>query len=258
MLRVIVFLYGLFAYATFLGVFLYCIGFVGNLLVPTSLDGAPVSPLGKALLINAALLTIFALQHSIMARQWFKKLWTKIVPEPIERSTYVLFTNIALAALVWYWQPIGGVVWSVESQLFQTVLWALFAFGWLLVLLSTFMIDHFDLFGMRQVTLYLMKKPYTPLEFKIPWLYKYVRHPLYIGFLFAFWATPTMTMSHLLFAVATTAYILVAVRIEEGDLVKAFGAKYTDYRRRVPMFIPGLGRSGPSQVADAEVDRTTT
>ena len=241
--RTLFFAYGAVSYLIFFGTFLYAIGFIGNIGVPTSLDRAPRDPWLVALAVNAGLLALFAVQHSVMARPWFKRRWTRIVPKPIERSTYVLFSSLALILLFWQWRPLGGVVWSVEDPVGRAVLYGLFAFGWGLVLVATFLIDHFDLFGLRQVWLYLIGKPYTARELCTPWLYRYVRHPLYVGWFFAFWATPTMTISHLVFAVATTAYILIAIQFEERDLVREHGAAYEDYRRRVPMLIPGLRRS---------------
>ena len=236
--RIAVFLYGLVCYAIFFGTFLYAVGFIGNLFVPKSIDSAPQEPLLQALLINVLLLGIFAIQHSLMARPFFKQRWTKIVPKPAERSTYVLFSSLALILMFWQWQPMGGVVWDVQDPVARGLLLSLFGFGWLLVLATTFLINHFDLFGLRQVTLYLLGKEYTPLPFKTPGLYKLVRHPLYVGWLFAFWATPTMTVAHLVFALATSAYILVAIRWEERDLVNEHGKAYEHYRQSVPMLIP--------------------
>jgi protein-S-isoprenylcysteine O-methyltransferase Ste14 len=238
MRRIVAFGYGTVSYTIFLGTFLYAIGFVGNFVVPTSLDATPAQPLGWALLTNLTLLSLFALQHSIMARPAFKRWWTRFVPQPVERSTYVLFSSLALLLLFWLWQPMGGVVWQMESALGQDIMFSFFTFGWLLVLASTFLINHFDLFGLRQVYLYLRGRPYTPLTFKTPGPYQYVRHPLYVGWLFAFWATPTMTAAHLVFAFMTTAYILVAMQLEERDLLTAHGEHYAAYRRRVPMLIP--------------------
>jgi protein-S-isoprenylcysteine O-methyltransferase Ste14 len=242
--RALVFAYGLVCYAVFFGTFLYAVGFIGNLLVPKSIDSTPQGSLAEALMVNALLLGVFALQHSVMARPAFKRWWTKIVPEPVERSTYVLFSSLALLLLFWQWRPMGGVIWQLEAPLAQGLLRALFAFGWLLVLVSTFLINHLDLFGLRQVYLYLQGKPYTRLGFKTPGLYQLVRHPLYAGWLFAFWAAPVMTVAHLVFAVATTTYILIAVRLEEHDLVKEHGRAYEDYRRRVPMLIPTGRKKG--------------
>jgi methanethiol S-methyltransferase len=237
MKRSLIFVYGLASYAVFFITFLYAIGFVGNLWVPRSIDSAPQAPLTTALLINLALLGLFAVQHSVMARPAFKRWWTRLVPPAAERSTYVLFSSIALIALFAFWQPMGGTVWNVESPLGRAVLYAGFAFGWSLVLVSTFLINHFDLFGLRQVWLELLGKPYQPLPFKTPFLYRFVRHPLYVGWFFAFWATPTMTVAHLVFAVATSAYILVAIQLEERDLIDAH-PEYEGYRRRVPMLVP--------------------
>lgn len=249
MRKALVFTYGLLAYAIFLGTFVYAVGFIGNLGVPKAIDAVPTVPWAQAILIDLALLTVFALQHSLMARPAFKRWWTQWVPKPAERSTYVLFSSLALIALFAFWQPIGGVIWTIEDPLGYAVLYALFAFGWALVLVSTFLINHFDLFGLRQVWLYLRGQPYTPLRFATPVLYRHVRHPLYVGWFFAFWATPTMTVTHFLFAVVTTLYILVAVRWEERDLVSEHGEAYTAYRRRVPRFIPRLAKPGPREGA---------
>jgi methanethiol S-methyltransferase len=239
--RLTIFVYGVLCYLIFFATFLYAIGFIGNFGVPKSIDSAPTAPLLTALLTNVVLLGIFAVQHSVMARPAFKRWWTRIVPEAVERSTYVLLSSLALIALFAFWQPIGGVVWNVESPAGRAALYAAFAFGWALVLVSTFLINHFDLFGLRQVWLELVGKPYRPLPFKTPLLYRYVRHPLYVGWFFAFWATPTMTVAHLVFAIATTAYILIAIQFEERDLVKAH-PEYADYRRHVPMLVPFMKR----------------
>jgi protein-S-isoprenylcysteine O-methyltransferase Ste14 len=236
--RVLFFVYGSLSYLIFFGTFLYAIGFIGNFGVPRTLDGVPSGSLPVALAIDAGLLTLFAVQHSVMARKWFKEWWTRIVPTPIERSTYVLFSSLALILLFWQWRPIGIQIWSVEDPTARLILRALFAFGFGLVLLSTFLINHFDLFGLRQVWLYLLGRPYTELRFGTPGPYSLVRHPLYVGWLFAFWMTPTMTLAHLLFSVATTAYILLAIQWEERDLVRDHGGSYEDYRRSVPMLVP--------------------
>jgi len=236
--RVTIFLYGLGCYAVFFATFLYAIGFIGNFLVPRTIDGVPGMGFTTALLINLGLLSAFALQHSVMARPVFKRWMTRFIPEAAERSTYVLASSIALIALFYYWQPLGGVVWNVEDGFLRAVLLGLFAFGWALVLAATFLINHFDLFGLRQVWLQLRGRPYVPLKFTTPGPYRLVRHPLYLGWLFAFWATPTMTVTHLLFAVVTTAYILLAIQLEERDLVSALGDDYRLYRERVPMILP--------------------
>jgi len=238
MKKTISLLYGVISYLLFFGTFLYSFGFVGNLFVPKSIDGATRVPLWNALLINAGLLLLFALQHSIMARPVFKRWWTSIVPEPLERSTYVLLSSLCLLLLEWQWQPMGGIIWSMKSMAGKNIMTGIFILGWLIVLLSTFMINHFDLFGLRQVWFYFLGKSYQPLRFRIPFFYKYVRHPLYLGWLLAFWSTPVMTVAHLLFALLTTGYILTAIYFEERDLVTTFGNKYSDYKSKVPMIFP--------------------
>lgn len=235
--RIIAFLYGVACYLAFLAAFLYAIGFIGNFLVPKSIDSGMQMSFMNALAINAALLGLFAVQHSVMARQWFKRAWSRIVPTSVERSTYVLFSSLALLLLFWKWQPMGGVVWDVKSGLGRAALYSLYAAGWAIVLAATFLINHFDLFGLRQVWLHLLGRPYTQLEFRTPGLYRYVRHPLYVGWLLVFWSASKMTLAHLAFAVATTAYILIAIQFEERDLIR-FHAEYAEYRRRVPMLVP--------------------
>jgi protein-S-isoprenylcysteine O-methyltransferase Ste14 len=238
--RVLFFVYGLTAYLTFLATFLYAIAFVGGFAVPTRLDGALQTSLPRALAIDALLLTVFAVQHSVMARRWFKERWTQIVPWTIERSTYVLCASLALILLVTEWRPIGMTIWSVDEPAARLALWTLFAAGWATVLIVTFLINHFDLFGLRQVWLPLIGRPYTRVSFRTPLPYRYVRHPLYLGFLFAFWMTPNMTLAHLVFAIATTAYIVLAIQFEERDLVSEHGAAYEAYRLRVPLLVPAI------------------
>lgn len=235
--RIGFFAYGLICYAIFFATFLYAIGFIGGFAVPTKLDGAASGPLPAALAVDVALLGAFAVQHSIMARRWFKEWWTHIVPPELERSTYVLVSSLALVLMFWQWRPLGGVVWTVTNPALRAPILTLFAFGWTLVLISTFLINHFDLFGLRQVWFALRAKPYAPLRFGTPGPYKLVRHPLYVGWFFAFWMTPTMTYAHLLFAIATAAYILLAIQFEERDLIRLH-PEYTAYRQRVPMLIP--------------------
>jgi protein-S-isoprenylcysteine O-methyltransferase Ste14 len=239
MSRIGVFLYGVLCYAIFLAVFLYGIGFIGGFATPTLLDGAPHRPLVEALAIDLGLLAAFAIQHSGMARPAFKRWWTKIVPESMERSTYVLISSLALALMYWVWAPIGGVVWHAEGAA-RTAVIGLYLAGWALLLYSTFLIDHFDLFGLRQVWRRLANRAYEPPMFHTPFLFTLVRHPLYVGWLMIFWAAPTMTVAHLVFAVMTTAYILIAIQLEERDLLDAFGEDYAAYRRRTPMLIPGF------------------
>jgi protein-S-isoprenylcysteine O-methyltransferase Ste14 len=248
MKRVSVLLYGVVCYAIFFGTFLYAIGFIGNFIVPRSIDAAPETTLGVALAIDIALLGVFALQHSIMARPAFKRWWTRFVPTVIERSTYTLLSSLALLLLFWQWRPIGAVIWNVDNETARALLYAGFAFGWLLVLVSTFLINHFDLFGLRQVWLYFRGRSYTEIPFRTPVLYKLVRHPLYVGWFFAFWCAPTMTAAHLLFAILTTAYILIAIQLEERDLTRAH-PEYARYRERVPMLVPFLRKRSRSETA---------
>ena len=241
MKRIATLTYGVICYATFFATFLYAIGFIGNLIVPKSIDSVPTVSMGTALLINTVLLAIFAVQHSVMARPFFKRWLTRFIPKAAERSTFVVASSVALIVLFLFWQPMGGVVWSVENPHAQILLHVAFAFGWLLVLVSTFAINHFDLFGLRQVWTNLRKQPYTDVKFVTPMLYRLVRHPMYIGFFLGFWAAPVMTVAHLVFAVATTAYILIAIQLEERDLLDAH-PEYREYQRRVPMIIPFIPR----------------
>ena len=248
MTRIIAFTYGTACYLIFLATFLYGVAFIGNIGPIKTIDGAATAPFGQALLINTFLLGLFAVQHSVMARPAFKQWWTRLVPKPVERSTYVLFSSLTLLLLFHAWQPMGGTVWEVNDPILRGAVYGLYAGGWLLILVATFLINHFDLFGMRQVWLHLKNQPYTPLKFSTPGLYRYVRHPLYVGWLFTFWATPTMTVAHLVFAVATTAYILIAIRWEERDLIDAHGQAYGQYREEVPMLIPAVRPYAPAEI----------
>ena len=249
--RIAVFTYGLVCYLVFFGTFLYAIGFIGNWVVPKTMDPGPQGPFGTALLINALLLGIFAVQHSVMARQSFKQAMTRIIPEAAERSTYVLMSSLALILLFWQWRPMGGVLWDVQDPTLRLVPSGVYLGGIAIVLVATFLINHFDLFGLRQVWVHLKGGRYDPLPFRTPGPYKHVRHPLYVGWLIAFWVTPTMTGAHLLFAVGTTAYILLAIQFEEKDLVQFYGSRYENYRRTVPMIVPSLTPKVPAEIERA-------
>jgi methanethiol S-methyltransferase len=248
--RLAVFVYGLVSYMIFFLTFVYAIGFIGNLYVPKSMDSASRMAFLPALAIDALLLLIFAVQHSLMARPAFKEVLTRFIPPAAERSTYVLCSSLLLIAVFAFWQPIGGVVWNVTNPTVWNVINVVFGFGFALVFVATLLINHFDLFGLRQVALYLVGKPYTYLEFRTPLFYRYVRHPLYVGWFIAFWATPTMTTAHLLFALLTSAYILTAIRWEEHDLIIVHGSKYQEYKKRVPKLIPSLA---PYRASDERV-----
>ena len=241
--RIAALVYGVACYGIFFLTFLYAAGFVGNIFVPVSIDGPATTATSVAFVTDLLLLSVFAIQHSVMARPAFKTWWTRFVPSQVERSTYVLFSSAALIIVFTFWQPLGGTIWSVVHPAGTLGLYAGFVFGWVLVLVSTFLINHFDLFGLRQVWLYFRNVEYTSVRFVTPLPYRIVRHPLYLGWLFAFWCTPTMTVTHLLFAITTTAYILVATQLEERDLI-AEHADYASYRRTVPMLIPGLHKRG--------------
>ncbi len=236
--RLLVFIFGVAVYLLFLFTILYGIGFVGNMLVPKDIDGGTPSPLVVALPINLSLIAIFGVQHSVMARSAFKKWWLRLIPEPIERSMFVLGASLSLLLLFWQWRPLTGYVWNFPAGLMNVVLMSLFWIGWLGVVLSTFLINHFDLFGLRQVYLYLRGIDYTPIPFKQASLYKYVRHPLMLALLIAFWATPQMSVGHLLIAAGMTAVIVIGIAFEERDLLRRYGEPYEQYRKQVSMLIP--------------------
>jgi len=239
MKKSIAFIYGVFAYIFFLVAFLYAIGFVGNFIVPKSIDSGTETNFWQALLVNALLLSVFVIQHSIMARPAFKKWFTTIISPAIERSTFVLLTSLILLLIFWQWQPIKTLVWKVENETFAMILSGVFYFGWLVVLLSTFMINHFELFGLKQIFDNLKNKQPQPHVLQVNFFYKIVRHPIMLGFIIAFWATPLMTLGHLIFAVSTTIYIILSVKyLEEKDLRHYLGVKYEEYQKKVPMLIP--------------------
>jgi len=240
----LMFLYGLASYAFFLGTFLYTIAFIGNIPMPRTIDVGPHSPPVEAMLVNLALLAVFAVQHSVMARRGFKRQWTRVVPEPVERSTYVLFATLALALLLWQWRPIPALVWNVEHPAAILAIDVVFWLGWVVLFVSTFLINHFELFGLRQVWSRLTGRGIPEPEFRTPLLYRHVRHPLYLGFMLSFWATPRMTAGHLLFALGCSAYILLGIWFEERDLVAQFGDRYRRYREQVSMLIPWTRRRG--------------
>lgn len=242
MSKVMSLLFAVVAYAIFLATFLYLIAFVGNLpLVPITVDRGPAAPSAVALVVNLALISLFGVQHSVMARQGFKQVWTRVVPKSSERSVYVIAASVALIVLFAFWRPIEGLVWNVSGS-FAYVIWALFALGWLIVLLSTFLINHFELFGLQQAWFHVRGREAAAPQFRKPLFYKFVRHPLYAGFFLAFWATPQMTHGHLLLALGMSAYMLIAIRYEERDLVGLFGSQYDEYRQRVGMLTPNFSR----------------
>ncbi len=250
--RVLALAFGIVSYLIFFGTFLYGIGFVANLPLPFTIDSGTPGPVALSIVINAALLLLFGLQHSVMARPGFKEVWTRVVPKPIERSVYVLFSSIALMALFAFWQPLPQTLWQFADPTLRAVAWAALAVGVGVILLSTFLIDHFDLFGLRQVVLYFRGRPYAEKRFQTPLFYRYIRHPLYVGWFLFCWATPDMTVGHALFAVAMTGYMLIAIVFEERDLAAALGEPYTTWREQTPAFVPKLragtrGRTAPVQ-----------
>lgn len=254
--RLPAFLYGAACYVIFFATFLYAVGFIGDLAVPKTLDSPLEGSLGLALAINLGLFALFAIQHSLMARPAFKRWWKQFVPTHLERSTYVLFSSLALIVMFWKWRPLGGVIWDIQQPAGRIAMYSLFGLGWLIVLVATFLINHFDLFGLRQVWLYLQGKEHTALPFKTPWVYSYVRHPLYVGWLLATWTTPTMTVSHLFFAIGITGYILVGIQFEERDLA-TYHPEYDAYRKRVPMLIPRFNQAARNEPNREEVAEST-
>ena len=247
--------YGVAAYVLALATIAYAVAFLANVVVPRTVDGGPVGPPVVAVLVDAVLLGLFGLQHSLMARPWFKVRWTRLVPEPVERSTYVLFASLALLVLMWAWRPLPAVVWRVDGYA-ASALWVVYAAGWLLMLAAVNTIDGPELMGLRQVTAYLRGRELAPVDFQTPGLYRYVRHPIMTGFLLSFWVTPRMTLGHLLFAVGTTAYVLVGVTLEQRDLLDAFGDRYRTYRRDVPMFVPRPWQVVSTRRTEADGDRS--
>lgn len=234
---------GIAAYLLFFATFLYLIGFVGGIVVPRTVDNGPAVPVALAALIDVALIALFGVQHSVMARPGFKAAWTRIVPPALERSAYVVAASLALIVLMLSWQPIPAVIWSVETPWAVALLWGLFALGWAMVMVSTFLINHFELFGLHQLWRHVRAEPAPAASFREPFLYRWMRHPLYSGFILAFWATPVMTAGHALLAAGMTAYILIAIRYEERDLIAAIGKPYAEYRKRVGMLVPDFGRA---------------
>jgi len=243
MTRFVAFVYGVITYAIMFLTLLYLFAFLANMFVPKTVDSGEPGSWGVALIVNSALVLLFGVPHSVIARPAFKKWWTRVVPHPVERTTYVLVSSAALILLFWLWQPMTGVIWQVDAQAGRVLLWALYLLGIFILFASTFIIDHFDLFGLRQVFLHLRNRPYTHHAFSVTYFYRFVRHPLYVGWLLIFWATPSMTVGHLVFAIGMSAYILIAIRYEERDLEHFHGQAYSDYRNKVPMLVPRLGKT---------------
>lgn len=257
MLRLAAFVYGVTVYAFMFLIFLYLFGFLGNFLVPKSINSGPTISLGAAFVINVILIAAFSIPHSVMARPGFKQWWTRIVPNTIERSTYVLIASLLMALMFWQWQPMTQIIWQADAVWAQGVMWGLFVLGIVILFASTFIINHFDLFGLRQVFLNLKQKPYTGLNFKVTYFYKFVRHPLYVGWFLIFWATPTMTLGHLVLAIGMSVYMLIAIRYEERDLEQFHGEAYTNYKQEVPMLIPRLDKVHAT-IESAQVEEVNT
>ena len=255
---IIALIYGVFSYAIAMASLVYGIGFIGNILVPKSIDSPATGGVTEAIVVNLLLLGVFAVQHSVMARPGFKEAWTRLVPKTVERSTYVLISGLLLAGVYWHWQPINATVWSVENPVGRIALYTLYGLGWVILVSSTFMINHFDLFGLRQVYLRLKNAPYTPLPFVQVAFYKFVRHPIMLGFLVIFWSAPTMSAGHLLFAAASTGYIFIGIFLEERDLRRTIGAPYEQYRREAAMILPLPRRKPDDASADPSAGRTRT
>lgn len=240
MMRIAVMLYGVVSYFLFFAVFLYFIAFIGEFYVPKHLSSEAVESVGSALLVNIGLFLFWGIQHSVMARDWFKEAINKAIPHHVERSTYVFVSSIVLALFMYFWQPIEGVIWQVDNPILQTTIWGLFALGWVVIFVSTFLTDHFDLFGLRQTWLHFVKKTYTNVTFTERLIYQWIRHPMMLGIVIAFWAAPTMTTGHLVFSVGMTLYVFIGIHFEERGLVRALGEPYIEYQKRTAKIIPKI------------------